>query len=474
MEESRKTLAYQFAKFTTELNYDFIPTEVIEAAKSYILDWFGCAIAGLEEPSTQSLLRAARELNGRADATILGSGEKMEPTLAALVNGAMSHALEMDDDHRTLCGHPSVAVVPAALAISEKLGLNGKQFIEAAIAGYEMIIRAGTCFLGRAYYAGWHPTSTCGVFGAAAAASKAMGLSAEQTATAFGLAGSMSGGTLEYRYKRSYAKRFHPGNAARNGILAAMMAREGFTAPWSIFEGADGFFETQCEKVAEVDGHGKPALKKIYDPDILCDGLGKRYDLLENSFKVHCGGRFGSSAIDAALEIVKTHDLRADQVKEIRVGACDHANRAHFSETSRRPQNIVHAQFSLPFDMALVLLYRDVGVAHFKEEVYNDPQVIEIIDKVVNYVDPVAQAAYPQHYIAIVTFTLKDGTQLQARVDYPKGDPENRPTTEELQTKFLGLAGMTLSAEKAKRLLETLKCIENVEKISSLTALAVK
>ncbi|MCX5841730.1 MAG: hypothetical protein NTY16_09830, partial [Deltaproteobacteria bacterium] len=159
---------------------------------------------------------------------------------------------------------------------------------------------------------------------------------------------------------------------------------------------------------------------------------------------------------------------------EIRVGACDHANRAHFSETSRRPQNIVHAQFSLPFDMALVLLSRDVGVAHFKEEVYNDPQVIEIIDKVVNYVDPVAQAAYPKHYIAIVTFTLKDGTQLQARVDYPKGDPENRPTTEELQAKFLGLAGMTLSAEKAKRLLETLKCIENVEKISSLTALAVK
>lgn len=474
MGESKKTLAYQFAQFTVGLNYDFIPAEAIDAAKSYILDWFGCAVGGLDEPSTQMLLRVARELNGRADATVLGCGEKVEPMLAALVNGAMSHSLEMDDDHRTLCGHPSVVVIPAALAVSETYGLTGKQFIESAIAGYETVIRVGTCFLGRAYYAGWHPTSTCGVFGAAAAASKAMGLSVEQTATAFGLAGSMSGGTLEYRFQRSYAKRFHAGNAARNGILAAMMAREGFTAPWTIFEGPEGFFETQCEKVAILDDQGKPAIKKVYDPNLLCDGLGKRYDLVENSFKVHCGGRFGSSAIDAALEIVRTHDVKADQVKEIRVGACDHTNRAHFSDTSRRPQNIVHAQFSLPFDMAMVLLYRDVGVAHFTEAVYNDPKVIEIMDKVVNYVDPVAQAAYPQHYIGIVTMILKDGTEYKARVDFPRGDPENRPTTEELHQKFLGLAEMTLSAERAKRLLEALKSMENVDKISSLTALAVK
>jgi 2-methylcitrate dehydratase PrpD len=474
MEESKDSLAYRFGKFSNRFNYDFVPPGVIEAAKSYILDWFGCALAGLGEPSTQSLLRVARELNGRADATVLGSGDKMEPTLAALVNGAMSHALEMDDDHRTLCGHPGVAVIPAALAVSEKFGLSGKQFIEAVIVGYEMMIRAGSCFLGRAYYAGWHPTSTSGVFGAAAAASKAMGLSAEQTATAFGLAGSMSGGTLEYTVKRSYAKRFHPGNAARNGILAAMMARDGFTGPWSIFEGKAGWFETQCEKVAEVDPQGKPVLKKIYDSRILCDGLGENYFLLENSFKVHCGGRFGSSANDAALEIVKGHNLRPEQVREIRVGACDYTNRAHFSETCRRPKNIVQAQFSIPFAMALILLYRKVSVAHFTEEDFHNPRVIEIMDKVLNYIDPEAEAAFPQHYIAIVTMTLKDGTQLKARVDYPRGDPENRPTTAELHEKFLDLAGITLAGEKAKRLLEVLKDIEKAEKIAALTALATK
>lgn len=267
--------------------------------------------------------------------------------------------------------------------------------IEAVIVGYEMAIRAATCFLGKAYYAGWHLTRTSGVFGATAAASKAMGLDAEQRATALGTAGSMSGGTWEYRFKRSYAKRFHPGNAARNGILAAMMARDGFTGPWSIFEGEAGFFNTQCEKTAEIDDQGNPILKKIYNPDFLCDELWKRYDLLTNSFKVHCGGRFGSSAIDAALEIVKTHDLRPEQIREVRVGACDHTIRAHFSETCRRPRNITQAQFSLPFAVALVLLYQKVGIAHFTEKDFNDPKVIEIMDKVTNYVDPEAEAVFP-------------------------------------------------------------------------------
>jgi 2-methylcitrate dehydratase PrpD len=165
--ESKDTLAYRFAKFLEKLNYDFVPREVVDATKSYILDWFGCAIGGYGVPSSQSIIRVARELNGRADSTVLGAGDKMDPSLAAMVNGTMSHALEMDDDHRTMCGHPGVPVIPAALAMSERMGLNGIQFIEAVIVGYEMIIRSGTCFLGRAYFDGWHPTSTCGVFGAA-------------------------------------------------------------------------------------------------------------------------------------------------------------------------------------------------------------------------------------------------------------------------------------------------------------------
>lgn len=474
MEESKDTLAYRFARFTEKLNYNSIPSEVIEATKSYILDWFGCAIGGFGVPSSGAILRVARELNGRSDSTVVGSGDRMEPTLAAMVNGTMSHALEMDDDHRTMCGHPAVAVIPAALAMSEKMGLNGKQFIETVIVGYEMIIRSGTCFLGRAYYDGWHPTSTCGVFGAAASSAKAMALSAEQTATAFGLAGSMSGGTLEYHFKGSYAKRFHPGNAARNGVLAAMMARDGFTGPWSIFEGEWGWFNTHCEKVADLDSTGKPILKKVYDASHLCDALGERYDLLTNSFKVHSGGRFGATSIDACLEVVKRHNIQAEDVKEIRVGACDFTRRIHFTEGCRRPQNVVKAQFSLPFALAMVILHRKVSVRHFTEQNMNDPQVVEIMEKVANYVDPGAEAAYPKHYIATVTIVLKDGTERRATVEYPKGDPENRPTLEELHGKFRELAGMTLSADKTERLLAALIDVEKIERMADLCALAVK
>jgi 2-methylcitrate dehydratase PrpD len=472
-EESKDTLAYQFAEFVAGLKYEDIPKDVVAAAKSYITDWFGVALGGLGESSTDSILAVARELNGRSDCTVLGAGDKMDPTLAALVNGTMSHAIELDDDHRTMCGHPSVAILPAALAVSEKLGLNGKQFIESAVVGYEMIIRLGTCFLGRAYYEGWHPTSTCGVFGAAAAACKAMGLNAAQTATAFGLAGSMSGGTLEYHYKGSFAKRFHAGNAARNGILAAMMAKEGFTGPWSIFEGEKGFFTTHCENVAELDAEKKPVIKKIYDPSLLCDELGKRYDLLTNSFKVHCGGRFGATSVDAALEIVKKHDVKADQVKEIHVGACSWTAFAHFYEGCRRPENIVAAQFSLPFDMALVLLHRKVAYEDLKAELYKDPKVIEIMDKVTNYIDAEAEAAYPKNYRAVVTMILNDGTSLKASIDFPRGDPENRPTPEELHDKFRSTAGMVLSKPNVERLLKSLIDLENMQ-IKQLTAMAVK
>jgi 2-methylcitrate dehydratase PrpD len=474
MEESKDTLAYRFAEFVGNLNYDLVPPEVITATKLYIMDWFGCAIGGVGVPSSKSILRVARQLNGRSDSTVVGSGDKMEPTLAAMVNGTMSHALEMDDDHRTMCGHPSVAVIPAALAMSEKLGLTGKQFIEAAIVGYEMTIRAGTCFLGRAYYDGWHPTSTCGVFGAAASAAKAMALSAEQTATAFGLAGSMSGGTLEYHFKGSYAKRFHAGNAARNGILAAMMGSEGFTGPWSIFEGEWGWFNTHCEKVAQLDSNGKSVLRKVFDASYLCDALGERYDLLTNSFKVHSGGRFGATSIDACLEVVKTYNIQPEQVKEIRVGACDFTRRVHFTDGCRRPQNVVTAQFSLPFALAMVLLYRKVNVKHFTLENMSAPRVIEIMDKVSNYVDPRAEAAYPKHYISTVTIVLKDGTERRKTVEYPKGDPENPPTADELYDKFRELAGMTLSADKTEKLLAALVSVERIGKMGDLTVLAVK
>jgi 2-methylcitrate dehydratase PrpD len=474
MKESKDTLAYRFAEFASGLNYARLPKEVIDAMKLYIMDWFGCAVGGLREPSSLMLLNLARELNGRSDSTVLGVGDKMEPTLAAFVNSNMSHSLEMDDDHRTMTGHPGVPVIPAALAVSEKRGLSGKQFIEAAVAGYEMIIRAGTCFLGRAYYGGWHPTSTTGVFGATAAAAKALGLDTEQMATALGIAGATPGGTREFEFNWTLMKRFHPGNAARNGVFVAMLAKHGFTGPWSVFEGPFGFFNLYSEHRAEIGSDGKPILRPIYDPSLLCDKLGERFDLLTNSFKVHCGGRFGATAIDAALEIVNKHDINADQVKEISIGASDFTNRAHFIEGCRRPSSVVAAQFSLPFAMALVLLKRKVSINDFTDEMFRDPKAMAIMDSVTNYVDEDAQAAYPKHYVAKVTIKLKDGRELAARVDYPKGDPENRPTLEELQNKFRDLAGITLPKEKVERLLDALMEIEKIENIGSLTAMAVK
>jgi 2-methylcitrate dehydratase PrpD len=284
----------------------------------------------------------------------------------------------------------------------------------------------------------------------------------------------MSGGILEWYFDGSFAKRFHPGNATRNGILAAMTARNEFTAPWKVFEGKFGFFNTHCQKEAELDKDGKPVVKNIYDSTILCDKLGQEYYLLTNSFKVHSGGRFAATSIDACLEIIKKHDIKPDQVQEIRAGACEVTQMAHFGEGSYRPKNVVAAQFSLPFSIAMALLYRKVSVRHYKDENYSDPKIIEIMDKVKSYVDQEAEAVYPDHYMAKVTMVLKDGRELQARVEYPRGDPENKPTNEEIYDKFRELAGTTMPNEKVERLLEALINLETVKDLRSVTPLTVR
>lgn len=464
------SLSLQFARFGEATRYDRTSSEVVEAVKLYVLDWFGNCIGGAQAESSRCILAAAQELNGRSDSTVLGVGSKMEPSLAALVNGTMSHALEMDDDHRTMCGHPGVVVTPAALALSEREGLSGKELIEAVLVGYEMAIRLGTCFQGKAYYEGWHPTSICGGFGATAAAAKALKLDEPRFAAALGLAGSMAGGTRGW--EESFAKRFHAGNACRNGVLAAVMAKNGFTGPVKVFESVHGFFNTHCRKAAASNDRGEPVVQRLYDADILCNRLGSEYLLMDNSFKVHSGGRFGASSIDACLDIVKKHDVKPEQVKEIRIGACDFTIQAHFKEGCYRPRGVVAAQFSLPFAMAMAVLNQRVSVTHFTEETFRDPKVIELMDKVKKYVDPEAEKAYPDHYVATVTIVLHDGRSLQSHVDYPKGDPENRPTKEELYDKFRDLAGLSLAPKKVEDLLDHLVHLEKVTDMRAITKMA--
>jgi len=316
--------------------------------------------------------------------------------------------------------------------------------------------------LGKAYYSGWHNTATCGIFGAAASASKLLGLTAQQTTHAFGLALSFAAGTNEYADNGAWAKRLHPGNASKSGIICAILAKKGFTGPMLPFEGPFGLFKVY-------------KYKDNIDPERLIRNLGDEYEISTNSIKYHMGGRFGATSADAMLDIVQNNEIDPDQVDEIVLKVCDFTIVAHVGadEISKklkyRPETHEQALFSLPFTIACILLFKEIGPNQYKKELYSDLKILKLMDKVRAEVDPVAESKYPKHYVATVDVKEKSGKIYTESVDYPKGDPENPVTREELLKKFYTLSTKAISRTQAESLADS---ILNLEKLSDMNQLS--
>jgi 2-methylcitrate dehydratase PrpD len=457
------TLSMSLAKWYEKVSYEKIPEHVVEKIKEFFLDSLGCTLGAFNEEPAKIAREVAAALGGPAEATIIGSGIKVAAANAALANGIQAHTLDFDDDHREGTQHPSVCIIPATLALAEKEGRSGKDFLASALCGYETMIRSGAAFLGKAYYSGWHPTGTCGVFGAAAAAAKLWGLSKKQTVYALGLALSLSSGTREYGREGTWAKRLHPGHAAQGGIIAAMLARKDFVGPSRPFEGTFGLFKVYSR---DYD----------LDPERIIRGLGKEYDVATNSIKYHMGGRFGATGADALMEILQDKEIPPESIEEVAVHACDFAIQVHFGKDSTvrdmryRPKSVEQAMFSLPFTLACILVYGKVGLDQYRQEVIEDQKILSMMDRVKGIVDPVAESKYPKHYMTTVTVKEKSGKSSQAIVEYPKGDPENPLTREELLDKFYSLSTKTVSLSVAKELADMVLNIENLPDIRRLTA----
>jgi 2-methylcitrate dehydratase PrpD len=215
-------------RFCHQLSGERLPRDVVEKAKSHTLDFFGVASRGSLSDSSLAIARFLQALKGIGEAVVVGTPLLAHPTYAALANGAFAHSLELDDVERESSLHPGVAVFPAALAAAELTQADGKRFIAAVVAGYEVTIRLGKALKPSAHYGrGFHPTATCGTFGAAVAAGKLLGLNEQQLLHAFGIAGSQAAGLMEFLADGAWTKRLHPGWAAHAGLIAALLAREG-------------------------------------------------------------------------------------------------------------------------------------------------------------------------------------------------------------------------------------------------------
>ncbi len=443
------TISEQIATFVYDSDHDTLPSDTLAMARLCFLDWLGSVYAGKGSRPAVSMLLVAKSLGGNPEATLLPDGSQSSAYMAALVNAAASHVMEMDDLHKESILHPAAPVIPAALAMAEREGASGRELLTAIAVGYEVAIRVGEA-MGPSHYQFWHTTGTCGTFGAAAAAGKVLGLSGPELAMALGSAGTQAAGLWEFLIDGAMSKQLHPAKAAADGLLAALLAEQGFTAASRIFEGEKGF----CR-----------AMAKEFDLNRLTEGLGTTPPrILSTSFKAHAACYHIHSAIDAVLEIRRKHSLQPTDVKKVQIAlypaALDLLEKVE-------PQDPYAAKFNIAFCVATALVYGQVGISAFTTDRLGDPKIREVMGRISLLRDPELGQAYPERWPAVAEITTRAGQTHAARIDFPKGDPKNPMTQEELVGKFHNLATPALDEGQRTKTVEACLSLERVENLAS-------
>jgi 2-methylcitrate dehydratase PrpD len=421
-------LSEQLARFVITTGYNDLPKDTVEFTKLCILDWLGSALAGAGKPPVRMIVELAEELGGSGQATLV-TGGKSSVAHAALVNGAASHVVELDDIHKSSIIHAATVVIPPALAVAEWLGKSGRELITAVVIGYDVCYRIGEAVSPSHYYF-WHNTATCGTFGAAAAAAKLLALDERQIAHALGNAGTQAAGLWEFIADGAMSKQLHTGKAAMNGLLAALLAQKGFTGPGKILEGQRGFFRAMAE---------------TYDASRITERLGEHYKIQENSFKLHASCRHTHPAVDLALQLRNGYGVRPEEVKAIRIGGYQPVLDI---TDNPRPETVYAAKFSVQFCVALALARGSVGLADFTEETLRDPVIRSLMERIEVVLDPQVHAAYPEQWGSVLEAETARLGVLRLRTEYPKGDPENPVTAAELAAKFHQLAAHLPESER--------------------------
>lgn len=423
-----------------------LPAEVLDRARYFLLDYLAVTIRGAQEESAQCVQRMIARMPASDQAAVIGTNLRATPQYAAFANGTASHGIECDDTHSGGSIHLGTTMFSAALALAETIPqLEADAFFTAVVAGYEATARLAMALQPKEHYAlGFHPTQTCGVFGAAITASKLLNLTAEQTLFAVGIAGSMSAGSMEYLAEGAWTKRIHPGLAARNGIDAALLASEGFIGPRKIFEGRDGF----------LHGYSRNSL-----PERLTAGLGESWEILHTAVKPHACCRYMQGPIDAVLQLVREHDLKPQAIRSVEVAVLEAGWNivAAPAESKYNPVGIVDAQFSMPFGAAVAIVCRAAGLDQFTQEQLRSREIRETMSKVSMVKDPEIEKDFPREWPARAVIVLEDGRRLEQLIPFPKGDPENPLTWDEMALKFTALAGKVLSAERCEELIRQVR-----------------
>jgi len=442
------------ARFASKLNYNELPQEVVDHTKICVLDALGSIFLGSTLPWGKIVLEYVKSAGGKAESVVVGSGVKVAAGNAALANGTMGHGFEVDDVYIPAIHHPGIVVVPAALATAEREASTGKEFIAAVIVGYEVMNRVGRAVGAESHIMrGFFPTGTNGPFGAAVSTGKLLHLTEDQMTDALGIAGSQSGGLFEGIKEGRMTKRFGAGRAAQSGLMAADLAKLGFTGPTKVIEGEWGYLKAFSDKAY---------------PSWLTEKLGQSYSIMETTFKPYPCCKALHAAIDGILELNREYRFDPEQVKEVVIGGYEKLVKMH---DIYEPFTSMAAQFSIPYVVCVALLKGSLGIEAFSERSIKDKKVLEFAQKVRTIVDPDVAPYFPASEPSKVTVRLRNGNSYSKTIIYSKGTPNNPMSSRELEAKFKGFASRVVSenqAEKAIAMILQLDTLGSVKELSSL------
>src|SRR5512134_322665 len=442
------TASQALANFAVDLSYERIPPEVVERAKDCVIDTVGACVFGSQLPWTQTVIEYARRNSAPGECSVFGTPVRVRAPFACLCNGASAHAFELDALVEPSVGiHPSAALAVPGLAPAQGRKLSGKALLTAYVAGFEVLYRIGHAANHSIEKVGFHSPGVVGAFGTAAVVGKLFDLDAQKMANAFGIAGSLGSGLMEFSSTGGMVKRLHLGRAAEGGFMAAILARDGYTGPAGVLDGKFGILNVFCRDA---------------QPERLTKDLGKMWHVMKTKIKRYSCHSTAQVPVTLALELRERHKLGGDDVAGITVAGGEKVVAQH---AINEPRDITMMQYSVPFSVA-VALYRDpLDPRTFSEATLNDPKIralartaqVELLKSAPGYSSSACR----------LTLKLKNGRALTAEGHDFKGTPTMPLTRDELLEKFLKLTAHRDRA-KAERLFSRLAETEKIADFSTL------
>ncbi len=443
------------ARFACRFRLEDLPEPALDAARRCVADNLGAALGAAESGEIRAIGQEYQRWMGTGGETAAAWGQGLRTGFfsALMINGLLSHELELDDVHTGSKSHVGAVVIPAAWTLADALRSDGRAFLEAVVAGYEVMGRVGLGMdVASNRKRGWHTTGVIGAFGAAAAAARLLNLNEDQTLSAFGMAGTQACGLWAFLAEGATCKKLHPARAAVNGVSACLMARAGMTGPAHILDAEDGGLY--------------PAVSDCFDMARLTAGLGRGYEITRIDKKPYPCCRTTHPAIDAALRLREERGLRLEQIRsvlvetyEVGVLQCGFA---------RYPESPVEAKFSIPFTCAAAFARGRVTRGEFSRELLEDPQVRRVAEATSVTACEDFTRRYPERWGSRMTVTLESGEALTCQIDDMSGSVAAPLSPERERDKFLDLAVPSLGRERAEELLEDLARLERLERLPDL------